>query len=70
MKQRRCFSYATKKITIVPVTLHTENENTSATNPAVRSSNPACTIKTVNAEIVFLNGVLKENEQLFPKTNK
>jgi hypothetical protein len=46
-----------KKLTIVPVTLHSENENTSAPNPVVVSSNPTCTIKTGNAEISFFNGV-------------
>lgn len=46
-----------QKLTIIPVTLHTEKENNSATNPAVLSSNPICTIKTANAEISFFNGV-------------
>ncbi|MFB5283690.1 hypothetical protein [Peribacillus sp. Hz7] len=46
-----------QKLTIVPVTLHTENENTPATNPAILSSNPTCTTKTGNAEISFYNGV-------------
>ncbi|MFB9759117.1 hypothetical protein [Ectobacillus funiculus] len=46
-----------QKLTIVPVTLHPENENITVTNPAVLSSNPACTIKTANAEISFFNGV-------------
>ena len=46
-----------QKLTIVPVTLHTEKENASASNPAVVSSKPTCTIKTGNAEISFLNGV-------------
>ncbi|MFC5773219.1 hypothetical protein [Ectobacillus antri] len=46
-----------QKLTIVPVTLHTENKNTSATNSVVLSSNPTCTIKTGNAEISFYNGV-------------
>jgi hypothetical protein len=46
-----------QKLTIVPVTLHTENKNTSSTNPIVLSSNPACTIKTATAEISFFNGV-------------
>ena len=46
-----------QKLTIVPVTLHTENEKASATNPAVASPNPTCTIKTGNAEISFYNGV-------------
>lgn len=46
-----------QKLTIVPVTLHTENENTSAKNPVVIFSNPTCTIKTGNVEISFFNGV-------------
>jgi hypothetical protein len=46
-----------QKLTIVPVTLHTENENTSATKPTVLSSHPICTIKTANAEISFYSGV-------------
>lgn len=46
-----------QKLTIVPVTLHTEKENTSATNPAMPFSNLTCTIKTSNAEIFFYNGV-------------
>ena len=46
-----------QKLNIVPVTLHTKNENTAAAIPVVPSSNPACTIKTVNAEISFFNGV-------------
>ena len=46
-----------QKLTIVPVTLHTENENIAAVNPVVPSLNPVCTIKTGNAEISFFNGV-------------
>ncbi|WP_404328416.1 hypothetical protein [Mesobacillus maritimus] len=46
-----------QKLTIVPVTLHSENKNTSAPNPVVISSNPTCTIRTGNAEITFFNGV-------------
>ena len=45
------------KLTIVPVTLHSENEGSSATKPTALSSRPTCTIKTVNAEIFFFNGV-------------
>ncbi|HBI04020.1 MAG TPA: hypothetical protein DDY49_08335 [Paenibacillaceae bacterium] len=44
-------------LNIVPVTLHPEKENTSATNSVVPSSNPTCTIKTANTEISFFNGV-------------
>lgn len=46
-----------QKLTIVPVTLHTENENTSATNSVVPTPNPTCMIKTANAEISFFNGI-------------
>ena len=46
-----------QKLTIVPVTLHPENNSTSATIPAALSSNPTCTIKTGNAEISFFNGI-------------
>ena len=46
-----------QKLTIVPVKLHTENQNTSTTKPAVVSSNPTCTIKAGNTEISFFNGV-------------
>lgn len=46
-----------QKLTIVPVTLHTDNDDTSAKNLAVHSSNSTCTIKTGNVEISFFNGV-------------
>jgi hypothetical protein len=46
-----------QKLTIVPVTLHTENKKTSVASPAVPSSTPACMIKTDKAEISFFNGV-------------
>lgn len=46
-----------QKLTIVPVSLHRENENISVTNQAVLTSNPTCTIKAANAEISFFNGV-------------
>ncbi|WP_369903271.1 hypothetical protein [Bacillus manliponensis] len=46
-----------QKLTIVPVTLHSENEKTSVTpSSAGSSSYPACTIKTGNTEISFFNG--------------
>jgi hypothetical protein len=51
------FHMPQQKLTIVPVSLHTENENTSATNPAVVPPDPACKIKIGNAEISFYNGV-------------
>lgn len=46
-----------QKLTIVPVTLHSENENTSVKNPVVISSSPTCTISAGNVEIAFFNGV-------------
>lgn len=46
-----------QKLTIVPVTLHSENENTSAKNPVVISSSPTCMIRSGNVEISFFNGV-------------
>jgi hypothetical protein len=45
------------KLTIVPVTLHSENKITTAAGPVVSSSIPSCTIRTSNAEISFYNGV-------------
>lgn len=46
-----------QKLTIVPVTLHTENNNSSSSVPAELSSKPVCMIKTAAAEISFFNGV-------------
>ncbi len=46
-----------QKLTIVPVTLHRKNQNTTASNLAVPSSNPTCSIKSGNVEISFFNGV-------------
>jgi hypothetical protein len=46
-----------QKLTIVPVKIHTENQNTSTPKPVVVSSNTAFTIKAGNAEISFFNGV-------------
>jgi len=48
-----------QKLTFVPLTLQTENENTPVTTPLVLSSKPACTIKTAIAEISIFNGVDK-----------
>jgi hypothetical protein len=44
------FHMPEQELTIVPVTLHRNNENTIAANPAVPSSNPTCTIKSGNVE--------------------
>lgn len=46
-----------QKLTIVPVTLHSEKENASIINPTTPSSDPSCTIKVGNTEISFFNGV-------------
>ena len=46
-----------QNLTIVPVTLHTENENTIPQKTVGHSSDPTCTIKTENVEISFFNGV-------------
>ena len=46
-----------EKLTIVPVTLHTEDRNTPAINPAALSPNAACTIQTDTMEISFFNGI-------------
>ena len=49
--KRGAFLMPKSKLTIVPVTLHSENENSSTINPAILSTNPICTIKTATAEI-------------------
>ncbi|WML28941.1 hypothetical protein RCG24_13020 [Neobacillus sp. OS1-32] len=54
-----------QKLTIVPVTLHSVNENVSSKNPVGISSNPTCTIKTGNVEISFFNGVDEHIIQTF-----
>ncbi|MCM3729106.1 hypothetical protein M3226_26170 [Neobacillus cucumis] len=46
-----------QKLTIIPVTLHTENKDTSSKSRAVPSSPPTCAIKTGNVEISFFNSV-------------
>lgn len=46
-----------QKLTIVPVTLHRENNNASAEVPADLSPKLAFTIKTAAAEISFFDGV-------------
>lgn len=51
------FHMPQQKLTIVPVTLHSQNEHNAAESPAALSSNPTCTINMCNAEINFFNGV-------------
>lgn len=46
-----------QKLTIVPVTLHSENKVTYSAASSTASSNNVCTIKTANIEISFNNGV-------------
>jgi hypothetical protein len=46
-----------EKLTIVPVTLHSENKSIAPTTSSPTKSSSICTIKTVNAEISFYNGV-------------
>ncbi|AJH77148.1 MULTISPECIES: hypothetical protein [Bacillaceae] len=59
-----------QKLTIVPVTLQTENENTPGITPPVLSSKPACTIKTAIAEISIFNDVDKHTIQTVMKDLK
>jgi hypothetical protein len=50
------FLMSKQKLTIVPVSLHTENKDfVTPTSPAPSKS--VCTIKTANAEISFFNGI-------------
>jgi hypothetical protein len=46
-----------QRLTIVPVTLHSENKVSNTSISSTTSSNNACTIKTANVEISFSNGV-------------
>jgi transposase len=46
-----------QKLTIVPVTLHSENKVSNSSTSSTASSNNVCTIKTANVEISFPNGV-------------
>jgi hypothetical protein len=46
-----------QKLTIVPVTLHSENKVSYSSTSLSASSNNACTIKMANVEISFPNGV-------------
>ena len=46
-----------QKLTIVPVTLHSENKVSYSPTSSTASSNNACTIKTQSIEISFNNGV-------------
>ncbi|MFD2615795.1 hypothetical protein [Terrilactibacillus laevilacticus] len=46
-----------QKLTIVPVTLHTENKQSLPSTLSEESTTSICTIKTANAEISFYSGV-------------
>lgn len=46
-----------QKLMIVPVTLHAETKKSSPSPSSKESTKSICTIKTVNAEIVFYDGV-------------
>jgi hypothetical protein len=51
------FHMPEQKLTIVPVTLHSDTENISNIKPTVSSSNSTCTIKFGKVEISFFNGI-------------
>lgn len=46
-----------QKLTIVPVTLHSENKVSYTSTSSSTSANNACMIKTATVEISFSNGV-------------
>ncbi|XJZ27070.1 hypothetical protein ACF5W4_07550 [Bacillota bacterium Lsc_1132] len=46
-----------QKLTIVPVTLHSEYKVSNKSTSSSTSANNVCTIKTANVEISFSNGV-------------
>lgn len=46
-----------QKLTIVPVTLHRENQISSTYSSPEKHSNSVCTINVANIEISFSNGV-------------
>ncbi|MBT2655409.1 hypothetical protein J7E81_09205 [Bacillus sp. ISL-18] len=46
-----------QKLTIVPVTLHSENKVSNISTSSTTSANNVCTIKTANVEISFSNCV-------------
>ncbi|MEQ6377504.1 hypothetical protein RZN25_11815 [Bacillaceae bacterium S4-13-56] len=46
-----------QKLTVAPVTLHSENKGPYSSASSTASSNNACTIKAANLEIPFPNGV-------------
>jgi hypothetical protein len=51
------FHMPQQKLTIVPVTLHSENKVSYSSPTLTTASKNACTIKTANVEIFFSNGV-------------
>ncbi|MFD2442883.1 hypothetical protein ACFSO7_02590 [Bacillus sp. CGMCC 1.16607] len=46
-----------EKLTIVPVSLHSENKYTFPLTSPISHSSGCCTIKTANAEVSFYNGI-------------
>ena len=46
-----------QKLTIVPVTLQSEDKNTPPIAPATLSVDATCMIKTATTEIFFFNGI-------------
>lgn len=46
-----------QKLTIIPVTLHSEDKDLETATSPTPLSNSVCTIKTANAEISFFNGI-------------
>jgi len=46
-----------QKLTIVPVTLHSNTENILTTKPTASSPGSTCTITFGKVEISFLNGI-------------
>jgi len=54
-------------LTIVPVTLHPNEEDSPTPNSTQSTCSPSCTIKTAAAEIFFFNGVDERIIQGFMK---
>ncbi|MFT9601060.1 hypothetical protein [Mesobacillus sp.] len=59
-----------QRLTIVPVTIHSENKGTFNASSSTTTSNSACTIKTANVEISFFNSVDEQNIQTVMKELK
>ncbi|WP_078429799.1 hypothetical protein [Alkalihalobacterium alkalinitrilicum] len=59
-----------QKLTIVPVTLHSENKAPDTPISQTPLSNSVCTIKTATAEISFFNGIDERTIQTVMKELK